>query len=69
MIVVPPPPKISQEETKSSDTSLSIEETNKLRVKLGLKPLAVASENSRKDDKKEAFGGVDMGEFVHKPAG
>lgn len=72
----PPPPKISSDNVKSSDnTSLSIEETNKLRAKLGLKPLNVPSESSHKNDddaktdKRETFGGVDMGEFVHKPAG
>ncbi|EFA10481.1 U4/U6.U5 tri-snRNP-associated protein 1 [Tribolium castaneum] len=48
--------------------SLSIEETNKLRAKLGLKPLDVSSgdksEKKRDDGKKKD----DWGEFYHKPA-
>lgn len=61
---------------------MSIEETNKLRAKLGLKPLEVgpsvtASANSRNDDneeKDEATADLkkvkdDWGEFYHKPAG
>lgn len=71
------PPKRSSHE-KSPDAgqsheSLSIEETNKLRAKLGLKPLEVTSESSsKKDDKdgKKNDGKIkdDLGEFYHKPA-
>ncbi|XP_071454399.1 U4/U6.U5 tri-snRNP-associated protein 1 [Hetaerina americana] len=92
-ITVPPPPKISLRprtpsppiisgiETSRSDNSLSIEVTNKLRARLGLKPLKVedgpsASKKSSPDgtsgdqtnETKLVEGGVDMGEFVHKPA-
>jgi hypothetical protein len=54
---------------------LSIEETNKLRARLGLKPLRIEDIPAFKEDgaekKKdvEKEGGTDMGEFVHKPAG
>lgn len=51
--------------------SLSIEEANKIRAKLGLKPLQVEAPVIKEDDevsKKDTMGGVDMGEFVHKPA-
>ncbi|KAJ9578722.1 hypothetical protein L9F63_005084, partial [Diploptera punctata] len=74
----PPPPAISSGDSPSapvssrSDQSLSIEETNKLRARLGLKPLKVEDIPGLKDEsgekKKEVDGGVDMGEFVHKPA-
>ncbi|CAG2063568.1 unnamed protein product, partial [Timema podura] len=59
---------------------LSVEETNKLRARLGLKPLDVGGtgppvlskeqEEKKKErkEKGEDLGGVDMGEFVHKPA-
>lgn len=49
--------------TTSNAESLSIEETNKLRIKLGLKPLQV-------EDKIEDDGKIkdDLGEFYHKPA-
>ncbi|XP_046739802.1 U4/U6.U5 tri-snRNP-associated protein 1 [Diprion similis] len=66
----PPPPEISRPRSVSpskggaAQTSLSIEETNKLRAKLGLKPLetsttSVDDPNKIKDD---------LGEFYHKPA-
>lgn len=65
----PPPPDISRERSPSpksggSQLSLSIEQTNKLRAKLGLAPLDVqeppkADHNVFKDD---------LGEFHHKPA-
>lgn len=48
--------------------SLSIEDTNKLRSKLGLKPLDVgtsANNKNKKDDEKKKD---DLGEFYHKPA-
>lgn len=64
-------PRSVSPQNSSSDASLSIEETNKLRVKLGLKPLDVSDKYSAKNEnheKKETFGGVDMGDFVHKPA-
>lgn len=74
-ILVPPPPKISSSSpppvSSSSDQSLSIEETNKLRAKLGLKPLEVPSATPvKKDDGSpvKVMGGIDMGDFIHKPA-
>lgn len=66
----PPPPEISKQRSLSpakggaSQTSLSIEETNKLRAKLGLKPLEV--DNISKDDPSKIKD--DLGEFYHKPA-
>ncbi|XP_029168218.1 U4/U6.U5 tri-snRNP-associated protein 1 [Nylanderia fulva] len=66
----PPPPEISKQRSPSpakggaSQTSLSIEETNKLRAKLGLKPLEV--DNTPKDDPNKIKD--DLGEFYHKPA-
>ncbi|KAG7209511.1 hypothetical protein KM043_015596 [Ampulex compressa] len=66
----PPPPEISKPRSPSpikggaSQTSLSIEETNKLRAKLGLKPLDV--DNTPKDDPNKIKD--DLGEFYHKPA-
>lgn len=64
----PPPPKIDQSPPETSRgggsaESLSIEETNKLRAKLGLKPLSV--KENREDGKIKD----DLGEFYHKPAG
>lgn len=52
---------------------MSIEETNRLRAKLGLKPLQLdtptpSSENDGKFKNENTEGGTDMGEFVHKPA-
>lgn len=66
----PPPPEISKQHSPSpakggaSQASLSIEETNKLRAKLGLKPLEV--DNTPKDDPNKIKD--DLGEFYHKPA-
>lgn len=63
----PPPPKIDRSPEQAGGgavESLSIEETNKLRAKLGLKPLAV-EEGKRADGKIKD----DLGEFYHKPAG
>ncbi|XP_017788092.1 PREDICTED: U4/U6.U5 tri-snRNP-associated protein 1 [Habropoda laboriosa] len=66
----PPPPEISKQRSPSpnkgggTQTSLSIEETNKLRAKLGLKPLEVDS--APKDDPNKIKD--DLGEFYHKPA-
>lgn len=66
----PPPPEISKQHSPSpakggaSQSSLSIEETNKLRAKLGLKPLEVDS--VPKDDTAKIKD--DFGEFYHKPA-
>lgn len=54
--------RIPEESGGGSTESLSIEETNKLRAKLGLKPLSQSStsaDGKRKDD---------LGEFYHKPA-
>lgn len=46
--------------------SLSVEETNKLRAKLGLKPLEInSSDVGKKNDGKKKD---DLGEFYHKPA-
>ncbi|XP_025412305.1 U4/U6.U5 tri-snRNP-associated protein 1 [Sipha flava] len=85
VIFVPPPPKISRNEVRtppppsltppppptisSSSDSLSIEETNKIRAKLGLKPLQMENKETTKsrDDGLEVIAG-DEGEFVHKPA-
>ncbi|XP_069695554.1 U4/U6.U5 tri-snRNP-associated protein 1 isoform X2 [Periplaneta americana] len=76
----PPPPAISSNDSppapasSRTDQSLSIEETNKLRARLGLKPLRIEDIPAFKEDgaekKKdvEKDGGTDMGEFVHKPA-
>ncbi|XP_002737972.2 U4/U6.U5 tri-snRNP-associated protein 1-like [Saccoglossus kowalevskii] len=70
------PVRIKQEKTEDTSTSkdaaggaaagmsLSIEETNKLRVKLGLKPLEVDGE--KKDESAEVP--YDKREDVHKPA-
>lgn len=60
----PPPPKLNQspEHSKQSSDSLSIDETNKLRAKLGLKPLQRS--NTGNDGKIKD----DLGEFYHKPA-
>lgn len=66
----PPPPEISKQHSPSpskgggTQASLSIEETNKLRAKLGLKPLEVDS--GPKDDSNKIKD--DLGEFYHKPA-
>ncbi|XP_043788374.1 U4/U6.U5 tri-snRNP-associated protein 1 [Apis laboriosa] len=65
----PPPPEISKQHSPSpskggTQTSLSIEETNKLRAKLGLKPLEI--DNAPKDDPNKIKD--DLGEFYHKPA-
>lgn len=51
---------------------LSIAETNKLRAKLGLKPLEVDSEPSNQEPKRSSDGlkmhKDEWGEFLHKPA-
>lgn len=90
--MAPEPPVISKQskpsrspspvQTEGAGDVLSIEDTNKLRAKLGLKPLEVGpsvteSANSRNDDneeKDEATADLkkvkdDWGEFYHKPAG
>ncbi|KAG8223738.1 hypothetical protein J437_LFUL003103 [Ladona fulva] len=72
----PSPPVISAPESSRSDNSLSIEETNKLRARLGLKPLKLEDGSPKKSadgsgegsQPKVVDGGIDMGEFVHKPA-
>lgn len=72
-----PPASASTDPSTAGDgkahDSLSIEETNRLRAKLGLKPLqldtpAPSSENDGKFKNENTEGGTDMGEFVHKPA-
>lgn len=78
--MAPPAPKITHSPPRSSSPipengagdCLSIEETNKLRLKLGLKPLEVSSTTS-KDPQKTNESGESMikdewGEFFHKPA-
>lgn len=66
--VTPPPPQISKsgspDASGQSSESLSIEETNRLRAKLGLKPLDVRADSNKDSKKKD-----DYGEFYHKPAG
>ncbi|XP_023931823.1 U4/U6.U5 tri-snRNP-associated protein 1 [Lingula anatina] len=49
--------------SSGGDISLSIEETNKLRAKLGLKPLEVPDENEPKEEKES------LKDDIHKPAG
>ncbi|XP_011299457.1 U4/U6.U5 tri-snRNP-associated protein 1 [Fopius arisanus] len=67
----PPPPKISTRPRSPSPKggaavlSCSIEETNKLRAQLGLKPLEVDTAPSKEDPNKLKD---DLGEFYHKPA-
>ncbi|CAG9863570.1 unnamed protein product [Phyllotreta striolata] len=63
-----PPAPISpqdkaQENQSNHQDSLSIDETNKLRAKLGLKPLDQGHTSSKDDMKKDEWG-----EFYHKPA-
>nr|XP_023026684.1 U4/U6.U5 tri-snRNP-associated protein 1-like [Leptinotarsa decemlineata] len=78
---VPPLPALPQHSSKDIEAasssqgaeSLSIEETNKLRAKLGLKPLQVASSasNSSTNSNKKGNNELkkdDLGEFYHKPA-
>ncbi|XP_042862737.1 U4/U6.U5 tri-snRNP-associated protein 1-like [Penaeus japonicus] len=59
------------------DISLSIEETNKIRAKLGLKPLKVENavaktegdeEEGKGEDMEQRSGTSTLDEFVHKPA-
>lgn len=76
----PPPAPIISKSTRSpspipeggAGDVLSIAETNKLRAKLGLKPLEVSSEPSNQEPKKNADGlkmhKDEWGEFLHKPA-
>ncbi|XP_034826911.1 U4/U6.U5 tri-snRNP-associated protein 1 [Maniola hyperantus] len=47
----------------SAQESLSVEETNRLRAKLGLKPLQIAETHAEDGKIKD-----DLGEFYHKPA-
>lgn len=65
-VPTPPPPKFetTPETSAQSSDSLSIEETNKLRAKLGLKPLNLSTDDKKADGKKKD----DLGEFYHKPA-
>uniref|UniRef100_A0A182VSG8 U4/U6.U5 tri-snRNP-associated protein 1 n=1 Tax=Anopheles minimus TaxID=112268 RepID=A0A182VSG8_9DIPT len=80
----PPPPKASSATKRSASPipengagdSLSIEETNKLRAKLGLRPLEVGT-GTKSTDSSTAKGSEqenseklkdDWGEFYHKPA-
>lgn len=77
-----PPPQKSREKpqerytepehTNQNVESLSIEETNKLRAKLGLKPLDVGSSHSSSESNSKKKGNEklkdDWGEFYHKPA-
>ncbi|XP_018575453.1 U4/U6.U5 tri-snRNP-associated protein 1 [Anoplophora glabripennis] len=67
-----PPTKANDKSPENSSQgveSLSIDETNKLRAKLGLKPLDIGSSSgsnagAKGDGKKKD----DLGEFYHKPA-
>lgn len=82
MPLAPPAPVISKSKKAASPIpengagdSLSIEETNKLRAKLGLKPLEIDNargESSSSKLGKSAVGNElrkdDWGEFYHKPA-
>ncbi|KRT83918.1 hypothetical protein AMK59_4605 [Oryctes borbonicus] len=65
-VPTPPPPKIDSvpESSGQSAESLSIDETNKLRAKLGLKPLELSTDERKSDGKKKD----EWGEFYHKPA-
>lgn len=79
---LPPPAPVISKPAKSQSPipengagdSLSIEETNKLRAKLGLKPLQVDSHDSGSSSKKKTGAGGEplhkdeWGEFYHKPA-
>lgn len=68
----PPPPKLDRSPEQSGGgavESLSIEETNKLRAKLGLKPLEVNDNKGDDDKRKDGKIKDDLGEFYHKPAG
>lgn len=60
------------EQTPQNVESLSIEETNKLRAKLGLRPLEIGASQSSSESssKKKANEKLkdDWGEFYHKPA-
>lgn len=77
----PPAPVISKPKRSASPIpengagdSLSIEETNKLRAKLGLKPLQLDSSSGASSSKKKTNDDGDQmhkdewGEFYHKPA-
>lgn len=79
MPLPPPAPVISKSRRSPSPIpengagdSLSIEETNKLRAKLGLKPLQLDDGASSSKKKTSAEGEPmhkdEWGEFVHKPA-
>lgn len=81
-VPLPPPAPVISKKAKSSSPipengagdSLSIEETNKLRAKLGLKPLQVDSNDGASSSKKktneagEQMHKDEWGEFYHKPA-
>lgn len=81
-VPLPPPAPVISKPAKlpspipenGAGDSLSIEETNKLRAKLGLKPLQIDSnEGSSSSKKKTSAEGEPMhkdewGEFYHKPA-
>ncbi|KAJ6628254.1 U4/U6.U5 tri-snRNP-associated protein 1 [Pseudolycoriella hygida] len=75
----PPAPIISRKSRSISPIPdggagdvLSIAETNKLRAKLGLKPLETNSDTTAQEPKKDADGlkmhKDEWGEFLHKPA-
>ncbi|XP_055712849.1 U4/U6.U5 tri-snRNP-associated protein 1 [Phlebotomus papatasi] len=84
--IAPPAPVISSKRARSpspipeggAGDCLSIEETNKLRAKLGLKPLEIESvpvtkerqpaEDKDSDEPELLIHKDDLGEFVHKPA-
>ncbi|ENN75834.1 U4/U6.U5 tri-snRNP-associated protein 1 isoform X1 [Dendroctonus ponderosae] len=63
------PQETKMESSSQGAGSLSIEETNKLRAKLGMKPLDVGtSEASTSASKNSGKKKDDLGEFYHKPA-
>lgn len=81
--IAPPAPIITQRSRSPSPIPengagdcLSISETNKLRAKLGLKPLEVdsstAATGTKDAQKKDSDGNImrkdEWGEFYHKPA-
>ncbi|KAK8739182.1 hypothetical protein OTU49_003516 [Cherax quadricarinatus] len=71
-----PSPPSAQPSGGSGEISLSIEETNKIRAKLGLRPLKVESAPVKEDEEKPDVIEIEddnittskVEEFVHKPA-
>lgn len=59
--------EVRHKSSSSGDSSLTIEETNRLRARLGLKPLEVKTETGDSSKNQEGENGKKE-EFVHKPA-